>query len=391
MKDTPANIKSQQNESKSWAKPYKKLRKHLDKMPVGFPSTFSGVELRLLRRFFTVSETGIALSLTYKPEPFETVYSRVDSRKLSEEELRRKLRDMDGKGAIMAQEIDGATHYSLIPFIYGMFETMGSRLTPSLYADVYQYLSKGFALDFVSSNPSQVRVIPIEKSIEAKQKLAAYDEIREVILKSEGRIGVTECICKNSKDLLNDACKVTARREICLVFREGHDLFTRHGWARSIPAADALDLIDQAEKDGLVLMVGNEEEINFLCCCCHCCCGFVQIFSSVPGPSEFVVSNYRAEHDVEACKGCGICEKRCQFDAIAIVEKKAVLKKKRCVGCGLCVSTCKTEAIRLSKKATETTPPKTVDDMYSAIMENKRSRLIRYPKTIYKIMRSGKE
>ncbi len=32
---------------------YRKLAQHLDDLPAGFPSTESGVELRILRRLFT--------------------------------------------------------------------------------------------------------------------------------------------------------------------------------------------------------------------------------------------------------------------------------------------------------------------------------------------------
>ena len=32
---------------------YKRLQKHLDKQPVGFPATVSGVERRILREVFT--------------------------------------------------------------------------------------------------------------------------------------------------------------------------------------------------------------------------------------------------------------------------------------------------------------------------------------------------
>jgi len=42
-------------------KVYKKLQKHLDKQPIGFPATASGVERRILREVFTVKEADLAL------------------------------------------------------------------------------------------------------------------------------------------------------------------------------------------------------------------------------------------------------------------------------------------------------------------------------------------
>jgi hypothetical protein len=44
---------------------YRKLQKHLDKMPVGYPATASGVELRLSKFLFTPKQARIALELDY--------------------------------------------------------------------------------------------------------------------------------------------------------------------------------------------------------------------------------------------------------------------------------------------------------------------------------------
>ena len=54
-------------------KVYRKLQKHLDKQPVGFPATASGVERRLLRDAFTVDEAAVALEMSYKFLSFEKI------------------------------------------------------------------------------------------------------------------------------------------------------------------------------------------------------------------------------------------------------------------------------------------------------------------------------
>ena len=59
---------------------YQRLAKHLDKLPGGFPSTESGVELRLLRRLFTPEQAELAPHLTLIPEEPRLVEVFVENR-----------------------------------------------------------------------------------------------------------------------------------------------------------------------------------------------------------------------------------------------------------------------------------------------------------------------
>src|SRR5512137_1335330 len=47
---------------------YHRLARHLDDLPGGFPSTESGVELRILQRLFTPEDAELALALTLLTE-----------------------------------------------------------------------------------------------------------------------------------------------------------------------------------------------------------------------------------------------------------------------------------------------------------------------------------
>ena len=51
--------------------------------------------------------------------------------------------------------------------------------------------------------------------------------------------------------------------------------------------------------------------------------------------------------DIEPCTGCRLCEISCVYDAIKVVDKKAVLDEERCWGCGLCVTRCKPRALTM--------------------------------------------
>lgn len=50
--------------------------------------------------------------------------------------------------------------------------------------------------------------------------------------------------------------------------------------------------------------------------------------------------------DIEACKGCTLCEKNCPLDAVHIVDRKAVVDEAKCVECGVCTRVCKFGAIK---------------------------------------------
>ncbi|MBU4251576.1 MAG: FAD-binding protein [Candidatus Omnitrophica bacterium] len=56
---------------------------------------------------------------------------------------------------------------------------------------------------------------------------------------------------------------------------------------------------------------------------------------------------------VEKCTGCTLCIKACPFDAIRIMDKKAVIDLHKCTLCGACKDACKFKAVLL-----ENTPAK---------------------------------
>jgi dihydroorotate dehydrogenase subfamily 1 len=51
--------------------------------------------------------------------------------------------------------------------------------------------------------------------------------------------------------------------------------------------------------------------------------------------------------DLEVCTGCGLCEISCVYDAIHVIDRKAVLDADQCAGCGLCVTRCRPGALHM--------------------------------------------
>jgi electron transfer flavoprotein alpha subunit len=52
---------------------------------------------------------------------------------------------------------------------------------------------------------------------------------------------------------------------------------------------------------------------------------------------------------IEKCTGCTLCVKACPFDAIRIMDKKAIIDLQKCTLCGACKDACKFKAVILEK------------------------------------------
>ncbi|GAF87993.1 unnamed protein product, partial [marine sediment metagenome] len=226
----------------------------------------------------------------------------------------------------------------------------------------------------------QLRVIPLEKTIDYEQSVAQYDDFKTLIESVGEPIAVMECICRKGAELIEEPCTKTKLIESCFSFRSAAKSAMEKGLAREITKEEALKILEKAQEDGLVLQPGNSQNPMNICTCCGCCCGVLSSQKQLPELSQFFATNYYAEVDSELCVGCRTCEERCNVDAVNIEDDIAEIDKARCIGCGVCVPTCTSEAISLIKKEEETLPPKNTLATYTTIM-NKKAELARTEKT----------
>ena len=338
---------------------------------MGYPATRSRVELRILEKLFTPEEAFLATCLTHRLVSTADICRQAEGKGITHYACVEMLDAMAAKGSILKKDEGGAARYALVPFVVGMFEFQVKHLTPELYDDTAQYFREAYGLAYLSTSRPQMRVIPIEQSVSDAPHIATYDEIRQIIDQAGGKIGVADCICRKGKDLTGAPCLKTDRREVCLGFRDYFDTYRREGWFREISKQEALEILAQSEKEGLVLQATNEKYPQAVCACCSCCCGILNTLKNVPNRSDFVAANYRAGVDANKCVGCGLCVDRCHMAAISVVDKKAVIDPKRCIGCGVCVPACSTGALFMEERAVPCIPPETTADLYEAIMAEK--------------------
>ncbi|NHJ25228.1 MAG: 4Fe-4S ferredoxin [Candidatus Lokiarchaeota archaeon] len=353
---------------------YRKLQQHLDTLPIGYPPTESGVEIRILKFLFTPEEAEIALNLRFIPEPAYKIHRRVKKNFDSFEDLKNKLNAMYQKGAINVKRIKTENSedlwYHLAFLAVGMYEYQVKSITPEFYMDIETYFDEAYVDEFTSTKINQLRTIPIEKSVEPHHQIATYDDFKTLIGKAEN-VAVMDCICQKGKDLIGHSCKQTNFREHCFTFNSSaqHVVEIKNG--RYISKEEAFKLINKAQEEGLIVQPGNAINPNFICCCCGDCCDLLTNLKKLTRPWELIYSNFFAEINEELCVGCQTCLDRCQMGAISINNNIANVTLNLCLGCGNCIVVCPEEAISLIKKENEVIPPEDTTQLYLKIMDER--------------------
>ncbi len=347
---------------------YRRLQKHIDNMPVAFPATKSGVELRILRRLFTPEEAEVGLLLSAVPENLDRIHRRARKAGLQREELERILDRLVEKGAILGRGSGDRKRYSKAQLAVGMYEFQVDRLTKEFQLDIEQYFAEGFGEAFHGPRTGQMRTIPVGARFVPERRVGRYDDAHQLIEGSAGPIAVMNCVCRQGKDLLDEPCQQTDARRVCMTFKGAARKLLAEGTAQAVSCEEALAFAQRAEEDGMVLQPENTQDPSFICFCCGCCCGVLSTAKQLPRPAEYLQSNYRATVDPGLCTECATCHSRCPMDALDSSDGATRVEPHRCIGCGLCVTTCPSEALTLVAREQETVPPRDQRSLYRKIM-----------------------
>lgn len=353
---------------------YQRLRQHLDTMPVAFPASPSGIELEILRRFFSPDEAAIALCLSMLPEPADRIWRRYAKAggELRREEVAGKLNGLVRKGAINGGvgKIRGKTRriYGKLPFAVGLYEFQVDRLTREFEEEAARYMDESFMDYFTSEKPRQMRTIPINEKILPQRNISRYDNIRAVISASSGPFALQNCICRQGTELTGGECRTTELKDTCLALGPAARGVLKEGRGRELNREETLAYLERAEREGLVLQAQNTRNPLFICCCCSCCCAILSRVKKLPDPGRLMRSNYLVEVDPVKCTGCGACVGRCPMDALHLEgagsKRSAIVEAERCIGCGLCLGSCRFKALEMTTRGPRVEPPSNIMMMY---------------------------
>jgi Na+-translocating ferredoxin:NAD+ oxidoreductase subunit B len=345
---------------------YERLREVLDSHPSTAPKAKSIDEI--LHILFTPQEAAVAVNLSYKAKRLAAIAQKTG---IPEGEAVKHLEAMANKGIIFSRNKDGEKLYGLVPLIPGVFEFpfMKGGGTPThkrLGLLWEEYHKEALGASFAGNPTPLMRVVAVEKSIMAKDRIHPYEEVKNFI-NDASYIALTNCACRVS---VAGCDKPT---EICLIFDSAAKFLVERGFARQINKDEGLKVLDLAEAAGLVHTSNNSaEKANLICNCCPCCCTVLRGRTQLKHPHAFEPSRFEALVHGEQCNGCSICvDERCPMNAIEIIDDVAIVNTAECIGCGLCVTGCPTEAIVLTERKQVPSTPLTITEMGTKILQEK--------------------
>ena len=365
---------------------YRKLQQHLDRQPVGFPPSADGSDIRLLKHVFSPEQAAIATCLGHEPQPIEVIFDQAKQMVPSMDALKVHLTAMVKKGGIECHRKNNRDVYATVPLVVGIYELQVDRLTPEFIRDFKAYTStKRFGISFLGTGRSQMRTIPVNKSIVPDLPVAEYDQIFNLIEKAQPPFVVLPCICRKKKAMQGEPCKQTRREETCMAMGGIAQTLIKMELGRQITRPEAMEIISQNQEEGLVLQPSNTQKIEFLCSCCGCCCSMLSLHKELPLPLDFWETGFKAELSADTCVACGQCADKCPVQALSFPDPANEQKKRtrpfidpdRCIGCGQCVAACRPGALSLVPRQGQAPPPTGRDELNAELLAHKNQPLAR--------------
>jgi len=349
---------------------YGRLRERLDDFASGFPTTGSGIEIKILKGLFTEDEAELFLKLSPISEAPGDVAKRLDRDLLETTEL---MERMAKKGLIFRLKKDKTARYGVVPFVPGIYDFQLGTMRQGFARDMQDYFEEGLGRTIQGHRTPIMRPIPINRELVVKWPIAPYEDVLKIIEEQEV-IALAPCVCRIKNRLLDENCGKPL--ETCFMFGSNGKYYVDNGMARFITKEEAKKIIKKNDEAGLVMQPFNSQKAGVMCSCCGDCCEMLGSLKKQPVPAAAVKSNYFATVDADECTGCETCLVRCQMEAITIENDMATINLERCIGCGLCVTTCPTEAAQLVKKAENEQyhPPKSKAEVFMQLaIERKKS------------------
>jgi len=328
------------------------------------PGRYQGLDIpefySLARELFTPEEAAVCAA---QPRGLQSARDIAQVMSKDEAEVAAVLESMARKGLCFTMKKNDQTLYAPLPLIPGIFEYQFMRGTTTDHDRRIARLVRQFkeAYDRAQGVPQETfpstRVIPVNRKIEARNRIHTYDQVLSYIDQYDD-IAVATCYCRHQAWLIDENDHCDNPDEVCLQFGAGARFVIDRGMGRRIDKDKAREILEQCEEAGLVHSTVNRQDIDWLCNCCSCHCVLLKSALATPKPGLFMNSGFQPLVDPELCTACGTCVERCPTQAMALNEEGvAAFNPDRCIGCGVCATGCPEDAITLDERQGVPPPP----------------------------------
>jgi electron transport complex protein RnfB len=362
--------------------PYIGMMKAMNRnYPIKFP--ISKKTLDLVKIVYSPEQANV---LSFFNKPFFDQASPKELAKRSgktKEEIKALLDPLAAKGVVM--KVFG--NYALLPIVPGLFEFyyISSKDTKEnliKVAGIFDEAAEaGLLNELIASKTPFFRTLPaskpvektlaINESIKAQQEILPFEIVKDYI-KMAHSWAVVNCACRTHKALIGDTCERTHSTTNCMALDVGADWVIQSGWGKKLTYEEALDLLVQSEKEGLVHTVMNSTSVPILICnCCPCHCGILKTIIRTRNPRACVKSNFYPKIDPEKCKRCDTCVKKCPTQALFhhypvkedLSDDYIEIIEEQCLGCGVCATNCPQDSITMIKTR-DYIPPSNIFELF---------------------------
>ncbi len=336
---------------------YEKLAEKMDRgVVMGAPK--SQDLMGILKIMFPVDDAIIALRLPMENKTLLELKELFPEEADSLEEI---MDRMVKNGTVFTSQRPGMERkYRLLPSVVGWAETpyWGGKDTEKArkLSPLWLNYREGVYGEELAREIPAMRAIPISQNVKDSREILPFDALKPLVEK-QSFLSVGHCGCRQMKKYTGEGCDHSL--ENCLHFGSMGRYMVEQDMAREITVEETLQILKEANEEGLVHATDNiDGHMGTICNCCGCCCLFI-LTRKNRGLNAISGSSFVASVDMDECIGCGTCEERCPMDAIGVNEEDvAEVNEDLCLGCGVCVPSCATEAVILEQRAEINPPPK---------------------------------
>lgn len=337
----------------------------------------SGALQQILRAILSEEEARALSEIPLKPVPLDPISLDEIAAKssFSRKRLEQILDGVVSRGLLFAKQTeDGRKGYALLRGSFGypqVFTWKGekdehTRKMVDLQRD--PELVKAANAFYTTVDTKAFRYIPVTEAIDPQWQNVYPSETIEEVIRKASKIALAHCPCRVRYEIVKgQPCGHSTY--VCIKLNDLAECVIRAGLAKEISHEEALEVIRQADREGLVHFADNTGEgIKHICNCCGDACWNVRPIRLRQVPRDLLMATYfLRQTDEDECIACETCVDICPVSAVKIENDVAKVDLDWCIGCGVCVPRCPSNAIKLVEKESKPVQSRDFADLYTRI------------------------